>query len=53
MENILFFFVADSLKLIIIGYYSERGTPVPVPNTEVKPFSVYGTVGLPWWESGS
>ena len=38
---------------INLGHYSEGGTPVPIPNTEVKPFSAHGTSGLPWWESRS
>ncbi len=29
------------------GGNSERVTPVPIPNTEVKPFSADGT----WWET--
>ncbi len=32
---------------IILGHYGEVGTPVPIPNTEVKHFSVYGTAGFP------
>ncbi len=31
----------------ISGDNSERDTPVPIPNTEVKPFSADGT----WWET--
>ena len=38
---------------INLGHYSEGGTPVPISNTAVKPFSAYGTSGLPWWESRS
>lgn len=37
----------------ILGHYSKRGTPVPIPNTEVKSFSAYGTARVPWWESRS
>ena len=29
------------------GDYSKRVTPVPIPNTEVKPLSADGT----WWET--
>ena len=28
---------------ILLGHYSEGGTPVLIPNTEVKSFSAYGT----------
>ncbi len=35
------------------GDYSGRETPVPIPNTEVKPASADGTAGLPPWESRS
>ncbi len=31
---------------IFLGHYSEGGTPVPFPNTEVKSFSAYGTAGF-------
>ena len=31
------------LKFNCIGDYSEVGTPVPIPNTEVKPRRAYGT----------
>jgi hypothetical protein len=33
------------------GGNSEGATPVPIPNTEVKPFSAYGTSGETPWES--
>ena len=39
--------------ILLLGHYSEGGTPVPIPNTAVKSFSAYGTSGLPWWESRS
>ena len=26
------------------GYYCERATPDPIPNSEVKPFSADGTL---------
>ena len=38
---------------INLGHYSGGGTPVLIPNTEVKSSSAYGTSGLPWWESRS
>lgn len=33
------------------GGHSERETPVPIPNTEVKPPSVDGTAWVTGWES--
>ena len=33
------------------GLISERATPVPIPNTEVKPFSAEGTARAAVWES--
>ena len=33
------------------GDYSERDTPVPIPNTEVKPFNADGTWAETPWES--
>ena len=33
------------------GLISERATPVPIPNTEVKPFSADGTARAAVWES--
>ena len=33
------------------GLISERATPVPIPNTEVKPFSADGTAWAAVWES--
>ncbi len=36
---------------IYLGGNSERATPVPIPNTVVKPFSVDGTVMETWRES--
>ena len=38
---------------IILGHYSEGGTPVIIPNTSVKSFSAFGIAGLPWWERRS
>ena len=35
----------------ISGLISERATPVPIPNTEVKPFSADGTARAAVWES--
>jgi hypothetical protein len=38
---------------MVLGHYGEGGIPVLISNTEVKPFSAYGTCGLPCWESRS
>ena len=35
------------------GDYSIGVIPVPIPNTEVKPYSADGTVGASPWESKS
>ena len=35
------------------GGYRERATPVPIPNTEVKPFFADGTAMETLWESRS
>jgi hypothetical protein len=35
----------------LFGGYSEGDTPVPIPNTEVKPFSADGTARETAWES--
>ena len=35
----------------VLGDYSEGETPVPIPNTEVKPFSADGTAWVTVWES--
>ena len=40
-------------KITISGGNSEGETPVPIPNTEVKPFSADGTWGETPWESRS
>jgi hypothetical protein len=45
-----------TLSLITVfhlGDSSEGVTPVPIPNTEVKPLSADGTVRETWWESRS
>ena len=33
------------------GDHGESDTPVPFPNTAVKPFIVNGTIGVALWES--
>ena len=35
----------------ILGDHGEGETPVPIPNTEVKPFSADGTAWEAVWES--
>ena len=34
----------------LLGDYSERDPPVPIPNTVVKPFSPDGTARASVWE---
>jgi hypothetical protein len=34
-----------------VGDYSEGGTPVPIPNTVVKPFSPHDTAGEALWDN--
>ena len=36
---------------MICGGYIVRVTPVPIPNTDVKPYRAYGTAGEALWES--
>ncbi len=36
-----------------LGGYAERVTPVPIPNTEVKPLWADGTARAAVWESRS
>jgi hypothetical protein len=35
------------------GVFSSGATPVPIPNTEVKPASGDGIAGLTLWESST
>jgi hypothetical protein len=39
------------LKFRFLGNHGEGETPVPIPNTEVKPFSADGTAWVTVWES--
>ena len=39
------------MKLKFLGDHGEGVTPVPIPNTEVKPFSADGTAWVTVWES--
>ncbi len=40
------------MKFIVnSGGYRERATPVPIPNTEVKPLIADGTAWVAVWES--
>ena len=46
----------ENLELItdfleFLGDDGEGETPVPIPNTEVKPFSADGTAWVTVWES--
>ena len=44
-----------SIQFVIVfaGGYSGGATPVPIPNTEVKPSSAHGTALVTGWESRS
>ena len=42
-----------SLQLKFFGDFSEGVTPVPIPNTVVKPLSADGTALVTVWESRS
>ena len=33
--------------MVLPGEYIGKATPVPIPNTEVKPPCAYGTAGFP------
>ena len=44
---------AGAEKFMLFGGHSESVTPVPIPNTEVKPLSADGTAREAWWESRS
>jgi hypothetical protein len=46
IANYLDIFVLDFVKRSCLGGFSEWGTPVPIPNTEVKPFSADGTASI-------
>ncbi len=41
------------LVIKLVGDYSVGVTPVPIPNTEVKPYRVDGTAWETVWESRS
>lgn len=40
-------------KFLFSGDYSEGETPVPIPNTAVKPLRANGTALVTVWESRS
>ena len=46
-----FGFRASNLRFKILGDHGEGETPVPIPNTEVKPLSADGTTWVTVWES--
>ncbi len=43
--------VLSNGKEIFPGDYRKRATPVPIPNTEVKPLIANGTAWVAVWES--
>ena len=45
MSLLLFQYYAVVIFYRFSGYYSEKETPVPIPNTEVKGLSGNGTEG--------
>ena len=45
----LHFSITPALEFL--GDHGEGVTPVPIPNTEVKPFSADGTAWVTVWES--
>ena len=45
------FFYKSIFHLFSLGVYYAWGTPVPIPNTEVKPRRAYGTAVLAVGES--
>ena len=51
--NYLSFFYIYRKDFTFFGGNSESVTPVPIPNTEVKPLSADGTAREAWWESRS
>jgi hypothetical protein len=44
-------FLTDTYTDEFLGDHSEGETPVPIPNTEVKPFNADGTAWVTVWES--
>ena len=53
--TIIEFFLIPFIHILIflrfLGDHSEGETPVPIPNTEVKPFNADGTAWVTVWES--
>ena len=45
------FEIASNLNLRLCGYNSKEDTPVPIPNTEVKPLIGNDTARVAAWES--
>jgi hypothetical protein len=43
--------MTESSRRMVSGDYTGGATPVPIPNTEVKPSRVDGTAGETLWES--
>ena len=52
-ENNIFFdgFLTQVQKPIYLVIMALRVTPVPIPNTKVKPYRADGTAGAALWES--
>jgi hypothetical protein len=42
-----------TVQTLFAGVFSSGATPVPIPNTEVKPASGDGIAGLTLWESST
>ena len=51
--RVISFEIRLRLSIACLGDSSEGVTPVPIPNTEVKPLSADGTVRETGWESRS
>ena len=53
LEKIFILIDSFFIKLLYVltGGYRERATPVPIPNTEVKPLIADGTAWGTMWES--
>jgi hypothetical protein len=55
LGHLLLFRISDFvLRIYVFRFLGDHGggeTPVPIPNTEVKPFSADGTAWVTVWES--
>jgi hypothetical protein len=50
-SEILYLSLYSDFNLWFLGDHGGGETPVPIPNTEVKPFSADGTAWVTVWES--